>query len=512
MYEIMKVMTLDLCARQYYSDVRLAYIFGELEASRASWVRWLPHVTNDSLGTRNIVCDDESRNSLFEYLYVELTARQQTKNAYPRFVVFVMDDYGLKSHPMSKFIESAKDYGFTFIFFEEKQELLPQGCNEIITLQAGKPTGTLSQVNNINQKCEFVYQPVTDEQMQRVALTLSPIYSEEVSLENSLTKNITLFELLGIVSPHDINLADNWKRAAVYRSMAAPLGVKSKNETVYLDLHESAHGPHGLVAGTTGSGKSELLQSYIISMAILYHPYEVSFVIIDFKGGGMANQFRNLPHLVGAITNIDGAAIQRSLKSIKAELQKRQRLFAEADVNKIDDYMKLFKSGAISTPLPHLIIVVDEFAELKAQQPEFMDELISAARIGRSLGVHLILATQKPSGQVNEQIWSNSKFQLCLKVATPQDSNEVIKSPLAAEIREPGRAYLRVGNNEIFELFQSAYSGGPSIIDFSGVKSFSINEVNAIGKRTLVFEQKKSGGGKKSESQLDMKRNDAGIG
>lgn len=105
--------------------------------------------------------------------------------------------------------------------------------------------------------------------------------------------------------------------------------------------------------------------------------------------------------------------------------------------------------------------MVDEFAELKAEQPEFMKELISAARIGRSLGVHLILATQKPAGQVNEQIWSNSKFKLCLKVQTKEDSNEVLKSPLAAEIKEPGRAYLQVGNNEIFELFQSAYSGRP---------------------------------------------------
>lgn len=106
--------------------------------------------------------------------------------------------------------------------------------------------------------------------------------------------------------------------------MAAPLGVKSKKEVVYLDIHEKAHGPHGLVAGTTGSGKSEILQSYILSMATLFHPYEVGFLIIDFKGGGMANQFQNLPHLMGTITNIDGKQINRSLLSIRAELLKRQ--------------------------------------------------------------------------------------------------------------------------------------------------------------------------------------------
>ena len=154
--------------------------------------------------------------------------------------------------------------------------------------------------------------------------------------------------------------------------MAVPLGVNVKDDIVFLNLHEKYHGPHGLVAGTTGSGKSEILQTYILGAATLFHPYEIGFVIIDFKGGGMVNQFKNLPHLIGAITNIDGKAIERSLKSIKAELLKRQTLFAEAEVNHIDKYIKAYKEGKVKTALPHLVIIVDEFAELKAEQPEFM--------------------------------------------------------------------------------------------------------------------------------------------
>lgn len=502
--EMLKLMSLDLASRHYYTDLKLVYIVGQQDVERVPWVRWLPHVKNDVLGARNIVCDEDSKNAMFEFLYVEMSSREQQKRAWPHYVVFMLADYGIKSHPVSKYIRRARELGFTFILMEGREELLSQECDEVVTLERASNRGTVYKTSNLNDVSRFTCTPVRDSEMWNAAVTLAPIYSEEVSLESALTKSLTFYEMLGISSCNEINLEKNWSSAAVDRSLAAPLGINSKREIVYLDLHERAHGPHGLVAGTTGSGKSEILQSYILSMAVRFHPYEVGFVIIDFKGGGMANQFKDLPHLVGAITNIDGAAIQRSLKSIKAELQKRQRLFAEANVNKIDDYIKQYKSGSVSVPMPHLIIVVDEFAELKAQQPEFMDELISAARIGRSLGVHLILATQKPSGQVNEQIWSNSRFQLCLKVATPQDSNEVIKSPLAAEIREPGRAYLRVGNDEIFELFQSGYSGGSAAAEADERKSYAVCEVSFTGKRTTVFEQKKREGSGSSRTQLDV--------
>lgn len=138
---------------------------------------------------------------------------------------------------------------------------------------------------------------------------------------------------------------------------------------------------------------------------------------------------------------------------------KRQNLFAQAGVNHIDKYIELYKEKKVQTALPHLVIIVDEFAELKAEQPDFMKELISAARIGRSLGVHLILATQKPSGVVDGQIWSNSKFKLCLKVQSKEDSNEVLKTPLAAEIKEPGRAICRLVTMRYLNCF-SRHSAG----------------------------------------------------
>lgn len=500
-FEMLKVIVADVALRQFASDVKLFFVAEKEHENRIHWLRFLPGVYCTQTDTRGIVNNDESKNIIFEYLYKELTQRELENRTTPHLLAFFYDEYGYKKHPLSKFTDKGKELGITFLFFGETRGDIPVGCDYITEL-TGAYKGNLISAADRSRTIPFFLSRISDRQAAHMVQLLAPVCTEEVSLEGALTKNISMFEMLNILAAEDLDLQKRWKSGGITKTMAAPIGV-SKTGIVNLDLHDKAHGPHGLVAGTTGAGKSEILQTYILSMATLYHPYDVAFVIIDFKGGGMVNQFMELPHLLGAITNIDGKAIDRSLKSIKAELQKRQKLFAEADVNHIDKYIKKYKAGEVQKPLPHLIIIVDEFAELKAEQPEFMKELISAARIGRSLGVHLILATQKPAGQVNEQIWSNSRFKLCLKVQSPEDSNEVLKSPLAAEIKEPGRAYLQVGNNEIFELFQSAYSGAAERTDENGGKEFSIYEIPNAGKKQLIYAKKKHQGGGEGRSQLD---------
>lgn len=286
----------------------------------------------------------------------------------------------------------------------------------------------------------------------------------------------------------DLHVQERWISHAPYKSLAVPLGLRGQDDIVYLNLHEKAHGPHGLVAGTTGSGKSEIIQSYILSLAVNFHPHDVAFLLIDYKGGGMANLFKDLPHLLGTITNLDGAQSMRALVSINAELKRRQRLFAKADVNHINQYQKKYKLGEVSEPMPHLFLISDEFAELKSNQPEFMKELVSTARIGRSLGIHLILATQKPSGVVDDQIWSNSRFKLALKVADRGDSMEMLHTPDAAEITQAGRAYLQVGNNEVYELFQSAWSGADyqPEKDDQGIEDHTIYSINDLGQYEIL--------------------------
>lgn len=479
-------LTFDICTRHLSTDVRLFYM---IHTKKDTWLRWLPHVQNPDLGVRNIVCSDESRATLLEYLYSILAERERTKMNFPHYVLFVEQDQQLKKHPLIKYLPKCAGLGFTVVFLELYREFLPDSCDEVIELDTDTVTGTVERRSSGPLKCSFNYSLIDETTATQAALRLAPIYCEEISIEGALPRNYSLFDSFDVVSAEALPISRNWNTADVSKSLAAPIGVNAKGDIITLDIHERAHGPHGLVAGTTGSGKSEFLQSYIAAMSICYSPQEVAFLIIDFKGGGMANQLKSLPHLVGTITNIDGREIARSLRSIKAELEKRQRFFDAVKVNHIDKYMNLYKSGQAKTPLPHLVIVVDEFAELKAAQPEFMDELISAARIGRSLGIHLILSTQKPAGQINDQIWSNSRFHICFKVQTREDSNEMLKSPLASEIKEPGRGYLQVGNNEIFELFQSAYSGGSVQNEArEAIDRFKLAEVSLWGDRKVVYD------------------------
>ncbi len=511
LYEMLKIMFFDVCVRQHYHDTEVFLFIGNDEIPSFQWAKWFHHLQNSHTGCRNIVCDEESKTTVLEYLYAEFGRRSEAKKKeqYAHIVLFITEDFGIQQHPVSRYIENAAEIGVTFVFFKEHKELVPIGCSQFVFLK-DTGSGTIVSAKNRNAQLYFTYAPIPDAVLQRLSLRLAPVCCEEINLESTLTKSITLFRLLAVMSADDLDIGKRWSTSDVTKSMAAPLGVRTGDEIVFLDIHDGAdaHGPHGLVAGTTGSGKSEILMTYILTMASLYHPYEAAFLIIDFKGGGMGNQFRDLPHTLGVVTNIDGKGIRRSLTSIKAELTKRQQLFKEAAVDHIDAYIRAYKNGQVSEALPHLIIIVDEFAELKAAHRDFMDELISAARIGRTLGIHLILATQKPKGQVDDQIWSNARFRLCLKVQTPEDSTEVIKTPLAAEIKEAGRAYFMVGNNEIFELFQSAYSGAPANAEeFSGQQSFRISAVDFAGRRTVIYQSRKKQASSQSEAiptQKDM--------
>lgn len=313
---------------------------------------------------------------------------------------------------------------------------------------------------------EILFDTISPKQAEESARLLGRLWGNRDRVDNKIPSVVPFNQVYDEIKTNRqvseemlAELVENrWMRSDPIQSLAAPIGIGERYEVIYLDFHERKHGPHGLVAGTTGSGKSELLTTIILSMSIQFPPDKVGFFLIDYKGGGMANQFAHLPHLLGSISNLSEAESNRAMLSLKSENRRRQRIFIEAGVNNINDYMKEYDNGNVTMALPHVFIIIDEFAELKKERPEFMGELISVAAVGRSLGIHLILATQKPSGVVDDKIRSNSKFRICLRVEDKSDSNDMLHKPDAAYITECGRGYLQVGNDEVYKCFQSSYA------------------------------------------------------
>ena len=268
--------------------------------------------------------------------------------------------------------------------------------------------------------------------------------------------NCSFFELYGVSDAAGLKIHENWQTNIPRRELAVPIGMDSAGNQILLDLHENGQGPHGLIAGTTGSGKSELIITLILSLAVTYSPEEVQFAVIDFKGGGAASAFHNehwkLPHLIGDISNLEPEDMDRFLTAFRQECETRERDFrilagkTGKPVMNLAGYKKAWKQQENLPYHAELIIIVDEFAELKTQQPDFMKELISIARVGRSLGIHLILITQKPAGVVDEQIRANCRFRICLKVQERQDSMELLQDGCAAAIHRTGEFYMLCDN------------------------------------------------------------------
>ncbi|MEN8904551.1 MAG: type VII secretion protein EssC [Clostridiales bacterium] len=463
-------MIFQMTTMHSYDEVKFVVLFNEKEKLKWKWARWLPHVWDDGHNIRFFAYDKGAASRLFELLddYIKVKDKKtddifsssKTSISLPYLVFFVSDASLLDKEKISEYIlKDNRNIGITSVFLYESIDYLPKDCNTVITIKGKK--GEVHKQDNVRYKTKFVLDSIPEDILQKMARKMAPIRIRSLGGDTSIVNSISFFEMYKKNSVEDLDVLNNWKKSESFKSLSVPLGLGPGGKIQDLDIHQKFHGPHGLVAGTTGSGKSEILQSYVLSLAVNFHPHDVVFIIIDYKGGGMANCFDGLPHLIGTITNLGGNETLRALVAIKSEIKRRQAILAQSNLNNsnIDEYQKEYKKGKLKEPLPHLILIVDEFAELKSENPDFMKELVSAARVGRSLGIHLILATQKPSGVVDDQIWSNSKFKLCLKVQDESDSTEVLKQPDAAFIKQPGRAYLQVGNNEMFELFQSAWSG-----------------------------------------------------
>lgn len=493
LHRVIQVLIPQICFFQSYHDVEIVLFTNENNARVFQWMKWFPHFRIKSMNVSGLIYKENHMEQVLAGMTQILKERkmkileEKKGGIFLPHYIFVIDESKLVvNNSVMEYLQSKEmGTGFSIVYCTSLATGLPENIKTIFQID-GAENGTLVMQDGVLVKKQVSLENTKGIDLERLARKLAALKHNK-GVSNRIPDSITFFDMFHIKSPEELDIRSLWRRNHCYKSMAVPLGVRAEDDYVHLDLHEKAHGPHGLVAGTTGSGKSEILQSLILSLAIHFHPHEVGFLLIDYKGGGMANLFVELPHLLGTITNLDGSESLRALASIRSELARRQRIFGETGVNNINDYSRAFLAGKADMPMPHLIIISDEFAELKSEQPEFMAELVSTARIGRSLGVHLILATQKPTGVVDDQIWSNAKFKLALKVQNTSDSNEILKTPDAAQITQAGRAYLQVGNNEIYELFQSAWSGAK----YSKEKAQDefddrIYTINAVGQRELI--------------------------
>lgn len=516
--EFAKGLIIQLAALYSYDEVKMVFMYDPEESESLGFVKWLPHVWSDDEKFRFIATNTNEVKELSAYFERVIESRDEVsqndmEDVKPYYIIFSLSKSLATRAEMVKSLLSRKEnIHMSIITFYDELRNLPKECSMVVELN-GKE-GKLFDKNDISGKSiDFIPDIYLSQNPLELSISLANTMLDTTATNYKLPGMITFMELFGVGNVEHLNALTRWRENDPTKSLEAAVGVDTYGEIFKLDLHEKFHGPHGLVAGMTGSGKSEFIITYILSLAVNYHPEEVAFILIDYKGGGMAKSFEKLPHTAGIITNLDGAAIKRSLVSIESELKRRQAIFAEASkkvgVSNIDiyKYQKLYREGTVSEPLQHLFIISDEFAELKTQQPEFMTQLVSAARIGRSLGVHLILATQKPSGVVDDQIWSNSKFRVCLKVQERADSMDMLKRPDAAELTDTGRFYLQVGYNELFELGQSAWSGAPYYPSDKVVKekdnSVVVIDMNGHAIKQVKIDKKRSMFGN-AKKQLDI--------
>ena len=495
--EQLQLLVAQLAVFHSYHDLTIIPIIPEEEKESWDWMRWLPHATLQDMNVRSFVYNQRTRdqvlNSLNQILKLRKAQKEEekandTKIFHPHYVVLITDETLILDHVIMEFFrEDPTELGCSIIYVADVLSSLSENIQTVISIK-DRNQGQLLLQEGVLRELDFQLDHFPEDyDKEAISRGLAPLKHIQ-QLKSSIPDSVTFLEMYQAETFNDLKVLSRWESHAPYQSLAVPIGLRGKDDLVYLNLHEKAHGPHGLIAGTTGSGKSETIQSYILSLAVNFHPHDVAFLLIDYKGGGMANLFKDLPHLLGTITNLDGAQSMRALASINAEIHRRERLFGQYGVNHINQYQKKFKLGEATEPLPHLFLISDEFAELKVNQPDFIKELVSIARVGRSLGVHLILATQKPSGVVDDQIWSNSRFKLALKVADRGDSMEMLRTADAAEITQTGRAYLQVGNNEVYELFQTAWSGADyqPEKDQLGIEDHTIYLINELGQYEVL--------------------------
>ena len=485
-------LVMQAATRYGPSDLNIAVVGSQQDWG---WVSWLPHIRSAAAENASGSPSPSAEHTLAVW------AQPSTGFAGDRAV-------GRRSGGGTEVLanSAANSSGASLLILAETPDELPSDCSVSIQLldDAGrcKVTGWPRTV---------LADGISRATARQAALRLAR-FEDPLTNAAGLPQTISLVSLLGLRSVNDI-CAERVQREWHSNSMAAPIGW-GDGEIIYLDL--PADGPHGLIAGTTGSGKSELMRCLVASLAFTASPEQLNFVLIDYKGGSAFDACAGLPHVVGLVTDLDERLGERALICLRAELAYREQFLRNAQAASISELptgrspsrSSLLSAGGEAdvggtrgglssshSHLPRLVVVIDEFAALASELPGFLESLVDIAQRGRSLGVHLLLGTQRPAGVVSPSIRSNTNIRIGLRMLDPHDSEDVIGTPAAAAIEQgsPGRAYVRYGSGQPMPFQVAAVSGiSPSPSD----KPVVVENVAAemAGVETHMAMQTKGGG------------------
>ncbi|WP_211588820.1 FtsK/SpoIIIE domain-containing protein [Allorhizocola rhizosphaerae] len=443
-------------------DLGIVVITGQDRAAEWEWAAWQPHTLPHSpdFACRRLLATDahqaasriaELRRTIEDRLADQRSALRQSGPIGRRLLVVVDGSRQLRALPgLAEVLAQGPDAGIYALCVDSTEQNLPDECRATVVVDGVR--ATVSRPNGARET-----DVLADQLSQVDALTIARALAPLRVLGGrfggggaDLPGTVRYLEWTAIgTQPQPSDILEGWKT----EETAALLGA-SADQPVKVDLRRD--GPHALVAGTTGAGKSELLQTLVVSLALANPPDALNFVLVDYKGGSAFAECRELPHVVGMVTDLDGHLVNRALASLSAELRRRETILAEAEAKDIDDY--LAKGGRMA----RLAIVIDEFASLLEEVPEFVTGIVGIGNRGRSLGVHIVLATQRPGGKVGADLRANLNLRICLRVNSSEESVDVIEVPDAARLsrHRPGRAYVRAGHGDL-TAFQTARIGWP---------------------------------------------------
>jgi S-DNA-T family DNA segregation ATPase FtsK/SpoIIIE len=435
------------------ADLAVVVATDDDRAADWDWTKWLPHTADRRGGPdRMLAAGQAAVDRLTRILLEDPDSTDDRPADVPGpALLLVVDGAALlegRPCPLRELLSGRRGSTAGIVLTDR----LPATCSVTLDVDIDG-TGRLRRMRTGERVDGLLATGVPEPLARRCARALARFEDPELRVPGAgLPDRVALLRLLKLTDPTPAAVAERWRAGAGSLRAGAVLGV-SEREVFAVDLDDD--GPHALIAGTTGSGKSELLRTLVASLALGNDPEHLTFALVDYKGGGAFDKCAPLPHVVGLVTDLDEQLGARALRCLQAELRRRERMLREVGVSHIREYQRLRdRQRPELEPMPRLVVVIDEFAQLVAELPTFVDSLVGVAQLGRSLGTHLVIATQQPRGSVSDAIKNNVKLRIALRLLGTSDSVDVIDSPAAAHIggRQWGRACYRLSARRVLPV------------------------------------------------------------